>query len=118
MQIDQQVTLDNLGHGAAAELFQAELQRVIHNIMDCNTKPETARTITIKVKLTPTEQRTTCALEISCDSKLAPVRPYNSTMFVDIDHGTAVAMEHDPQQMRLQFPEEPEGNVRQFTKVK
>ena len=34
----EKVTLDNLGFGAAAEMFQAELEKVIFNIADPNTK--------------------------------------------------------------------------------
>ena len=43
MKQQQYVSLDNLGHGAAAEMFEAELARVIANISDPNTKPDEAR---------------------------------------------------------------------------
>ncbi len=33
------VTLDNLGHGAARELFERELTAVLENILDPNTPP-------------------------------------------------------------------------------
>ena len=105
MQVNEQVTLDNLGHGAAAELFQTELQNVIFNVMDPNTKPDAARSITLKLKVKPSKERTMCAVEISCESKLAPVMPFESTLFVGVEHGEAVASEYNPNQQRIPFPE-------------
>jgi hypothetical protein len=105
MQVNEQVTLDNLGHGAAAELFQNELGVVIRNIMDPNTKADAARSITLKMKIKPSEKRTVCAVEISCESRVAPTRPHESTMFVGLDGGAAVATEYDPQQLSIPYPE-------------
>lgn len=34
------MNLENLGNGAAAELFENELSNVIANILDPNTKPD------------------------------------------------------------------------------
>lgn len=120
MQIEEQVTLENLGHGAAAELFQNELGVVIRNIMDPNTKPDAVRTITLKMKIKPSEKRTMCAVDISCESKVAPTRPHETTMYVGLDRGAAVATEYDPEQMRLSFPEREEetNNIRQFAGAK
>ena len=39
----EQVSLDTLGFGAAAEMFQAELEKLVFNIADPNTKPELKR---------------------------------------------------------------------------
>lgn len=108
MQINDQVTLENLGHGAAAELFQVELGNVIKNIMDPNTKADAVRSITLKMKIKPSEKRTMCAVEISCDSKIAPSRPYESTMYVGLERGAAVATMYDPEQMRLSFDGPPD----------
>lgn len=114
MQVEEQVTLENLGHGAAAELFQAELGNVIRNIMDPNTKPDAVRTITMRMKIRPSEKRTMCSVALSCESKIAPTRPHETTMYVGLDRGAAVATEYDPEQMRLSFPEEQTGNIKQF----
>ena len=73
--------------------------------MDPNTKPDAVRSITLKMKIKPTDKRTMCAVEISCESKIAPTRPHESTMFVGLDNDAAVATEYDPDQMRIPFPE-------------
>ena len=105
MRTEERVSLENLGHGAAAEMFQTELQNVIFNIMDVNTKPDAARSITLKLKVKPSKERTMCSVEISCESKLAPVMPFESTLFVGVEHGEAVASEYNPNQQRIPFPE-------------
>ena len=116
MRTEERVSLENLGHGAAAELFQTELQNVIFNVMDPNTKPDAARSITLKLKVKPSKERTMCAVEIACESKLAPSLPFESTLFVGIEHGEAVASEYNPNQQRIPFPEPiPERPTLQLT---
>ena len=46
MKSEKQVTLENLGHGAAMEMFQAELRNVVANIVDPNTRAEAVRSMT------------------------------------------------------------------------
>lgn len=99
----EKVTLDNLGFGAAAEMFQAELEKVIFNIADPNTKPDVKRGITLKLSVKPSKDRSMCAVEIHCDSKLAAVQPFETTMFVGIEHGVAVASEYMSPQQQLPF---------------
>ena len=60
------VSLNNLGEGAAAELFDLELHRVLDNIQDVNTKATTKRVITLKVTLQPDEHRNFGVTEIAC----------------------------------------------------
>ena len=98
---DTRVRLENLGHGAAAELFEAELVNVIANIIDPNTKADAARQITLKMKIKPSNDRSACTVEISCESKLAPQQAFESTIFVGMEHGEAVATEYNPSQGRL-----------------
>lgn len=66
------VTLKNLCGGAAAELFDRELDAVLANIADPNAKAKTARTITLTVTVLPTEDRSRGVLGVKCTSKLAP----------------------------------------------
>ena len=113
----EQVALETLGFGAAAEMFQAELEKVVFNIADPNTKPELKRNITLKLVVKPTKDRSMCAVEIHCDSKLAPVLPFESTMFVGVEHGVAVASEYNPQQQSLFSEPEPASVVEQKPRV-
>ena len=113
----EQVSLDTLGFGAAAEMFQAELEKLVFNIADPNTKPELKRNITLKLVVKPTKDRSMCAVEIHCDSKLAPVLPFESTMFVGVEHGVAVASEYNPQQQQLFSKPEPAVEQQQKGKM-
>ncbi len=98
------VTLENLGRGAAAEMFQAELEKLAMNIMDPNTKADALRAITLKLKVRPAGDRMSCTVEISCDSKLAPAAPLETMLFVGQEQGRAVVTEYNPDQMQI-FPE-------------
>lgn len=54
MQLElNQMTLANLGGGAAVERFQEELQKVITNILDPNTEAQAKRSVVLKVTIKP-----------------------------------------------------------------
>jgi len=89
----ERVTLDTLGCGAARELFQAELDRVVENIVDPNTNPTKARKVVLELKLKPNKDRTLCHAEISCKSTLAEAVGYETQVMVGIDRGKPVASE-------------------------
>lgn len=57
------------------------------------------------------KDRSLCTVEITCEEKLAPVMPFETAMFVGMEHGVVAATEYAPQQGRLfdQLPEEPTG---------
>lgn len=98
----EMVTLENIGGGAASEMFQACLEKIIENIVNPNTKPDAVRSITLKMKVKPGKKdRSLCTVELACDEKLAPVMPFETAMFVGMDHGVAAATEYAPQQQTL-----------------
>ena len=109
---DLRVTLGDLGSGAAAEMFNRELENVIANICDTNTKADAVRSITLKVKIKPGKERSLCGVEISCESKLESIQPFETAMFVGMEHGVASASEFAPKQQSLFTPpaEEKEAN--------
>lgn len=99
---NETVTLQNLGGGAAAEQFNHELNRVLENIMDHNTKATTPREITLKIKIKPDDDRELADLEIHCSSKLATVKPYPTQIYIGVQRGgEVVATEYNPKQLRL-----------------
>lgn len=98
----EMVTLDNLGGGAAAEMFQESLKKVIANIVDPNTKPDATRSITLQMKIKPNKnQRDMCVVELSVNEKLATVLPFETAIFVGMKQGEAAATEYAPQQQTL-----------------
>lgn len=68
----ERLNLKNLCNGAAAEIFDRELDAVCQNISDVNAKAKVARTITLTVTVIPTEDRSRGVVSVKCTSKLAP----------------------------------------------
>ncbi|MFA5382461.1 MAG: hypothetical protein WC356_04790 [Candidatus Micrarchaeia archaeon] len=97
----QLVALDNLGEGAAAELFELELQRVLDNIQDPNTKATAVRSVTLTIKIKPDEDRDYGAVSIACVSKMASVNPYPTQLVFGKEGQKNVATEYNPKQSGL-----------------
>lgn len=97
------LTLDNLGAGAAKELFQHELEKVLENILDPNTDAKCKRTVVLTVTIVPGDNRDECATLIEATSKLAPFKGAGCTLFVGRKDGIAVATQYDSKQLRLGF---------------
>lgn len=95
------VSLSTLGNGAAVQLFQVELQKVLDNIVDENTNPKAIREVTLKVKVKPDEDRDYGQVSISCTSKLAPMAPFGTNFFIGKRGRQGVAQEHNPKQAKL-----------------
>lgn len=102
MQHHEVVPLQELGGGAASELFEAALAQVVENIEDPNTERGVLRKVTLELKIKPgKDPGSLCTTEISCIPKLAPVKPFESHMFVGVDRGKARATEYNPNQGML-----------------
>lgn len=68
------LNLNNIAGGAAAEIFQRELESVMENINDPNTKADTAREIQLTITIKPDPYRETIAVMLSAKTKLSPVK--------------------------------------------
>jgi len=95
------VSLDTLAHGAAIEMFNKELDVVLDNILDPNTKAEAPREVTLKLKIKPAENRRSADATISVVSKLAPIQESRTLLFLGKEGGRAVAAESDMKQLNL-----------------
>lgn len=98
-----EITLANLGGGAAVAKFEQELAKLAKNIMDPNTDAEVARTVTLTVTVKPSKDRNWAGIKISAIAKLAPNVAYTTRAFVGLDHasGKVVICEDNPNQMIL-----------------
>lgn len=114
----QSVTLDNIGGGALAELFGAELARILQNIADPNTDARAGRAITITVKFKPTATRDSAEVDLVCSSKLAGITTVQTQLFMGRQGGKLVAVENDPRQSGLFDEAKPQlvAGVAQFQK--
>lgn len=102
-QVVEDVTLATLGNGAAVELFETELFKVLDNIEDPNTKPDSVREITLKVSIKPNDRREKAIVAIQVKSKLAPVSPFGSMFFFGRKGGRLTVVESNPQEPPLPF---------------
>lgn len=102
------VTLENLGGGAASELFQHELGRVIQNILDPNSPAKAKRTITLKVSITPDDKRELGDVRITCEAKIPSGSGASTHVYFGRSLGRGVAVENDPKQSSL-FDQGPPG---------
>lgn len=99
---EQFISLETLMEGAAVEKFQTELDAVLENILDPNTKPEAVREITLKLKIKPKENRKSADVSVLATSKLAPAIESKTVIFIGRKQNRAVAAESDMRQMKLE----------------
>lgn len=105
------VNLEQFANGALQEKFDMAFQRVIENMQDPNTPYKNKRVISIKIALTQNENRDDSAVEVSVETKLAPVMPIATRMSIgkDLRTGEIYAEEYGKQikgQMSLSDMEE------------
>jgi hypothetical protein len=105
--MEEKVTLHTLAKGAAAELFEKELQKVIGNISDVNTEATAPREVILRVLITPNKDRNVGATEVRVSSKLASFVPAETVIYMGKKGGEYIAVENDPKQMSLLKADEP-----------
>ena len=103
MKMDEKLSLINLAGGTAVDKFDLELERVIDNILDPNSKETADRSITLTVTFKPKE-RDFGKIVINCKSKIAePDDHLTQAFFVKDALGRPIAQKHNPEQLKLKF---------------
>ena len=98
---EEKLSLVNIRGGAAVEMFDIALQKVLENIHDINTT-EDAREITLKVKIKPLpENRSIIMYSIACPTKTCGQEPVKGTADLNTDTGHLVAVDRIPKQEGL-----------------
>lgn len=95
------VTLTTLADGAALELFQSELDRVLRNIQDPNTEPKASRKVVLEVSFNPDEMRECGDVRVRVSAKLAGLKGARTRVFFGRHKGQLVATEFNPKQAGL-----------------
>jgi hypothetical protein len=115
-----EITLTNLGDGAAVEKFQEELEKVVQNVLDPNTDPKAKREVVLKVTIHPDADRSWTSIKIEALAKLAPNTAFATRAFVGLDRktGRVVACEDNPNQMTIDDFIERDENVEHITPAK
>jgi len=109
---EQVISLNSLLEGAAVEMFDRQLVRVYNNIGDINTNLKT-REINLKVKFTPSQDRSYMVINIECPpAKLSGQDVQETTADLRMDErGRYFGRERKSSQMGLGFKT---GNVHQI----
>ena len=84
----KQVSLAELQNGAVVELFDDQLRKVLDNIADINTKPDSVRKIKIELAIKPDKTRKVAETKLSVSASLANIKPWESFMFFEKESGT------------------------------
>ena len=71
-----------LANGAILERADYELQRIIDNIRDPNTKPDKKRTLTLTIDFMPNFERDNIRLNITAKSKIEATNPIATQMYL------------------------------------
>lgn len=106
------ITLAALNDGAAEELFQVALRRVLENLDDPNTHFKGKRRISLTLDFETDEERKSCRVHIACSTKLASARPSSTTLFVGRRNGELIAVEAFKQE--TMFQDSPGGKLVEF----
>lgn len=96
---EEALTIVTMAQGAAVERFGDELQKVLDNVMDENTSPTKSRSVTLKVTIKPSKDRSFGDVDIACTSVIAPPSPVETKIAIGRTRRGAVATEFvSPQQ--------------------
>lgn len=80
------------GRSGAEELFQEHLGEVLHNIARADTDATAKRTIMLKIDFTPNANRDLAQVEVTAQTKLAPLNSAPAFVALGLDHGEQVAV--------------------------
>ncbi|MCI8351898.1 MAG: hypothetical protein HFJ86_12180 [Oscillospiraceae bacterium] len=97
-QLDKKSILE-MSMGAILERVDYEMEKVLNNILDLNTKPTGKRKITISLELVPSADRKTITVQTVAKSTLCPTEPITTSLYVTNQPGTGemVVAEMTPQ---------------------
>lgn len=95
------VTLYTLCGGGAVEIFDAELQAVVANILDPNSEAKATRELNLKIKIKPDESRRLGQVAVMVTSKISPIKGLGTTFFFGRKGGKCFAVENNPAQGEL-----------------
>src|SRR5687768_11127103 len=114
---EEEVTLENLAGGGAAEMFEAAIAQVVENVLDPNTDAKSARKITLEVTIRPTStDRRQSSARVSVKTKLAPANDLTTTLYMGKVGEKYIAAGIDRRQIPLfQPPGKEQGVAGQIT---
>lgn len=105
------INFDTLAGGALKERLNTELEKVLENIADPNTKDTKTRKLNISISFKPNEERDLAEVSIEAKTVLAPAAPSKTKIIIDrdLESGKVVAAEFKnqiPGQVEISIPTE------------
>lgn len=101
--------------GAIEERVDAEVSRVVENVLDPNTKPDAKRKITLTLEFLPDPEREHITVNVTTKTVLCPANPVRTSMFITADgDGKMVIAEAVPQipgQLNMQGGEQEQNKL-------
>ena len=87
-----------MARGATTERVDYEMGRIMHNILDPNTKPTEKRKISLTIEFVPDDERSTIAVNVTAKSTLAPTVPVRTALYASQNsYGEFGVVEMTPQ---------------------
>ena len=105
------MSYNTLGGGAAAEMFDRELEKILANIQDPNRPYKPTREITLKLTLAPDESREKVKTSIAVSSKAPGFKSFDSIAYLGVDqrdrtkHRAYERTHPDQQRMSFMIPD-------------
>lgn len=95
---DRRSSILQMAKGAFEERVDHEMNRVIDNILDINTKATAKRKITLTLELVPDDERQTIGVSCQVKSTLAATNPVATALYITGDsNGEMIVAEMVPQ---------------------
>ena len=86
---NQRDSIMSMARGAFEERVDYEMDKVIQNILDPNTKATAKRKITLTIELTPDDERRTIGVSVTAKSTLAATNPVATARPTPTHHSPA-----------------------------
>lgn len=94
--MEDRKSIVQMARGAIMERIDYEMEKVISNILDPNTKATAKRKLQLTIEIQPDDNRQTLAVNSTVKSTLCPTNPVSTALFISGDDGvdgvTAVEM--------------------------
>lgn len=102
---NQRDSIMSMARGAFEERVDYEMDKVIQNILDPNTKATAKRKITLTIELTPDDERRTIGVSVTAKSTLAATNPVEvmTTYLSDFSRNTLYRAKADAPGLRTGF---------------
>lgn len=113
---EEQTTLANLAKGAAMELFEIELEKVLENIEDINRDLKKPRELDIVIKFVPTDTQGIVLVKVGIKSKLSSFNEIKTHISYGRNEDTRQMEAYEIQRTQRQFWDEDQDSdkVRQL----